>query len=68
MNYWLLKLVMLVLKWEKGPNSKEMIRAKTGEYIDRAEKSKAHHLTNAEGKHKWCLRRLLKVSWQNPQS
>jgi vacuolar protein-sorting-associated protein 4 len=49
--YQSLELFMLALKWEKNPKSKEMIRAKTGEYMDRAEKLKAH-LSDAEGKRK----------------
>jgi vacuolar protein-sorting-associated protein 4 len=40
--YSALELFMLALKWEKNPKSKEMIRAKTGEYMDRAEKLKNH--------------------------
>lgn len=40
--YSALELFMLALKWEKNPRSKEMIRAKTGEYMDRAEKLKNH--------------------------
>ena len=51
MYYQSLELFMLALKWEKNPKSKEMIRAKTGEYMDRAEKLKAH-LADAEGKRK----------------
>ena len=49
--YASLELFMLALKWEKNPKSKEMIRAKTGEYMDRAEKLKAH-LSDADGKRK----------------
>jgi len=49
--YASLELFMLALKWEKNPKSKEMIRAKTGEYMDRAEKLKAH-LADADGKRK----------------
>ena len=33
---------MLALKWEKNAKSKEMIRAKAGEYMERAEKLKTH--------------------------
>jgi vacuolar protein-sorting-associated protein 4 len=33
---------MLALKWEKNVKSKEMIRAKAGEYMERAEKLKKH--------------------------
>ncbi|CEL07456.1 P-loop containing nucleoside triphosphate hydrolase protein [Aspergillus pseudodeflectus] len=40
--YSALELFMLALKWEKNPKSKEMIRAKAGEYMDRAEKLKNH--------------------------
>ncbi|EAS36535.1 vacuolar protein sorting-associated protein 4 [Coccidioides immitis RS] len=40
--YSALELFMLALKWEKNPKSKEMIRAKTGEYMERAEKLKNH--------------------------
>lgn len=49
--YQSLELFMLALKWEKNPKSKEMIRAKTGEYMDRAEKLKAH-LADADAKKK----------------
>lgn len=33
---------MLALKWEKNAKSKEMIRSKAGEYMERAEKLKTH--------------------------
>jgi hypothetical protein len=33
---------MLALKWEKNAKSKEMIRAKAAEYMERAEKLKNH--------------------------
>ncbi|KAI1641935.1 vacuolar protein sorting-associated protein VPS4 [Daldinia loculata] len=49
--YQSLELFMLALKWEKNPKSKEMIRQKTGEYMDRAEKLKAH-LADADAKRK----------------
>lgn len=49
--YQSLELFMLALKWEKNPKSKEMIRQKTAEYMDRAEKLKAH-LSDADGKRK----------------
>lgn len=49
--YSALELFMLALKWEKNPRSKEMIRAKTGEYMDRAEKLK-NHLASQEGRKK----------------
>ncbi|CAP81233.1 Vacuolar protein sorting-associated protein 4 [Penicillium rubens] len=42
MYYSALELFMLALKWEKNPKSKEMIRSKAGEYMDRAEKLKNH--------------------------
>lgn len=41
-----LEFFMLALKWEKNAKSKEMIRAKAGEYMDRAEKLKAHLSAN----------------------
>ncbi|KAI6877202.1 Vacuolar protein sorting-associated protein [Hortaea werneckii] len=40
--YQSLELFMLALKWEKNPKSKEMIRQKAGEYMERAEKLKNH--------------------------
>lgn len=40
--YSALELFMLALKWEKNNKSKEMIRGKAAEYMDRAEKLKAH--------------------------
>ncbi|EYE98175.1 AAA family ATPase VPS4 [Aspergillus ruber CBS 135680] len=49
--YSALELFMLALKWEKNPKSKEMIRAKTGEYMDRAEKLK-NHLAQSDGRQK----------------
>ncbi|KAK4223208.1 putative vacuolar protein sorting-associated protein [Podospora fimiseda] len=49
--YQSLELFMLALKWEKNPKSKEMIRTKTAEYMDRAEKLKAH-LADADAKRK----------------
>lgn len=49
--YASLEMFMLALKWEKNPKSKEMIRQKTTEYMDRAEKLKAH-LSDAEAKKK----------------
>ncbi|KAI1160595.1 P-loop containing nucleoside triphosphate hydrolase protein [Nemania serpens] len=49
--YQSLELFMLALKWEKNPKSKEMIRQKTGEYMDRAEKLKAH-LVDGDAKRK----------------
>lgn len=44
--YAALELFMLALKWEKNPKSKEMIRAKAAEYMDRAEKLKTHIQSN----------------------
>ncbi|RKF76258.1 Vacuolar protein sorting-associated protein 4 [Golovinomyces cichoracearum] len=49
--YQSLELFMLALKWEKNAKSKEMIRAKAGEYMERAEKLKAH-LAEIDGKRK----------------
>ncbi|CAD6503033.1 BgTH12-02704 [Blumeria graminis f. sp. triticale] len=49
--YQSLELFMLALKWEKNIKSKEMIRAKAGEYMERAEKLKAH-LADVDGKRK----------------
>lgn len=40
--YQSLELFMLALKWEKNAKSKELIRSKAGEYMERAEKLKAH--------------------------
>ncbi|KKA30851.1 hypothetical protein TD95_000733 [Thielaviopsis punctulata] len=37
-----LELFVLAIKWEKNAKSKEMIRQKTAEYMDRAEKLKAY--------------------------
>ncbi|KAF2869194.1 P-loop containing nucleoside triphosphate hydrolase protein [Massariosphaeria phaeospora] len=42
MYYSSLELFMLALKWEKNQKSKEMIRGKVAEYMDRAEKLKTH--------------------------
>jgi len=49
--YQSLELFMLALKWEKNAKSKEMIRAKAGEYMERAEKLKSH-LSSADDKRK----------------
>ena len=49
--YQALELFMLALKWEKNAKSKEMIRAKAGEYMERAEKLK-NHLAEGEKGHK----------------
>ncbi|KAF2768980.1 vacuolar protein sorting-associated protein 4 [Teratosphaeria nubilosa] len=46
--YQALELFMLALKWEKNAKSKEMIRSKAGEYMERAEKLKTH-LAEQEG-------------------
>lgn len=48
--YASLELFMLALKWEKNAKSKEMIRAKTGEYMERAEKLKQHINANENKK------------------
>lgn len=40
--YQALECFMLALKWEKNPKMKESIRAKAGEYMERAEKLKRH--------------------------
>ncbi|KAF3908474.1 Spastin [Orbilia brochopaga] len=40
--YDALNLFMLALKWEKNPKSKELIRQKAAEYMERAEKLKNH--------------------------
>lgn len=40
--YHALELFMLALKWEKNQKSKDMIRQKAAEYMERAEKLKAH--------------------------
>ena len=51
--YASLELFMLALKWEKNAKSKEMIRSKTGEYMERAEKLKAHiHNNDASSRKK----------------
>jgi vacuolar protein-sorting-associated protein 4 len=44
--YSALELFMLALKWEKNPKSKEMIRGKVAEYMERAEKLKNHLAEN----------------------
>ncbi|EFQ30419.1 ATPase [Colletotrichum graminicola] len=44
-----LELFVLAVKWEKNPKSKELIRQKTAEYMDRAEKLKTY-LNEAEAK------------------
>ena len=49
--YQSLELFLLALKWEKNAKSKEMIRSKTAEYMERAEKLKTH-LSEADGKRK----------------
>lgn len=49
--YSSLELFMLALKWEKNPRSKEMIRAKTAEYMERAEKLK-NHLASSDNRKK----------------
>ena len=47
-----LELFMLALKWEKNPQTKSVIRAKTAEYMDRTEKLKYHLLDMDPGKKK----------------
>ena len=49
--YQSLELFMLALKWEKNQKSKEMIRQKAAEYMERAEKLK-NHLAEQDGKRK----------------
>lgn len=49
--YQALELFMLALKWEKNQKSKEMIRQKAAEYMERAEKLK-NHLAEQDGKRK----------------
>ena len=49
--YQALELFMLALKWEKNQKSKEMIRQKAGEYMERAEKLK-NHLGEQDNKRK----------------
>ena len=44
--YQSLELFMLALKWEKNVKSKEMIRQKAAEYMERAEKLKQHLADN----------------------
>lgn len=46
--YQALECFMLALKWEKNPRMKESIRAKAGEYMERAEKLK-RHLNESKG-------------------
>ncbi|TKX21099.1 putative vacuolar protein sorting-associated protein-6 [Elsinoe australis] len=50
--YQALELFMLALKWEKSAKSKEMIRAKAGEYMERAEKLKNHLADQENGNRK----------------
>lgn len=50
--YQSLELFMLALKWEKNVKSKEMIRAKAGEYMERAEKLKNHLVENDKSNRK----------------
>ena len=50
--YSSLELFMLALKWEKNAKSKEMIRAKAGEYMERAEKLKNHLADTDKGNKK----------------
>ena len=50
--YQSLGLFMLALKWEKNAKSKEMIRTKTAEYMERAEKLKIHLAEGDKGSRK----------------
>lgn len=50
--YQSLELFMLALKWEKNAKSKEMIRGKAGEYMERAEKLKTHLADGEKGNRK----------------
>lgn len=47
--YQALELFMLALKWEKNAKSKEMIRTKASEYMERAEKLKNHLADQEKG-------------------
>ncbi|EWC48234.1 vacuolar protein sorting-associated protein 4 [Drechslerella stenobrocha 248] len=49
--YDALNLFMLALKWERNPKSKELIRQKATEYMERAEKLK-NHLSDDSNKKK----------------
>ncbi|KAI9809643.1 MAG: Vacuolar protein sorting-associated protein 4 [Sarcosagium campestre] len=50
--YQSLELFMLALKWEKNAKTKEMIRAKVTEYMERAEKLKNHLAEGDRGNRK----------------
>lgn len=50
--YQALELFMLALKWEKNAKSKEMIRTKASEYMERAEKLKNHLADQDKGNKK----------------
>ncbi|KAF2025534.1 vacuolar protein sorting-associated protein-like protein VPS4 [Setomelanomma holmii] len=50
--YSALELFMLALKWEKNQKSKDMIRGKVAEYMERAEKLKQHLNQNDESNRK----------------
>jgi len=50
--YQALELFMLALKWEKNVKSKDMIRTKAAEYMERAEKLKKHLEEQESGKRK----------------
>lgn len=50
--YQALELFMLALKWEKNVKSKDMIRTKAAEYMERAEKLKKHLEEQENGKRK----------------
>ena len=47
--YQSLELFMLALKWEKNQKSKDMIRTKAAEYMERAEKLKNHLADSDKG-------------------
>jgi vacuolar protein-sorting-associated protein 4 len=48
--YQALELFMLALKWEKNAKSKEMIRSRASEYMERAEKLKTHLAASGDKK------------------
>lgn len=50
--YQALELFMLALKWEKNAKSKDMIRTKASEYMERAEKLKNHLADQEKGTNK----------------
>ncbi|KAI9707299.1 MAG: Vacuolar protein sorting-associated protein 4 [Candelina mexicana] len=46
------ELFMLALKYEKNPKTKEMVRGKVAEYLDRAEKLKSYNAKEEKGNRK----------------